>query len=264
MKVFISWSGDRSQLVAEALALWLQSVIQAIQPWISTQDINRGAGWFQEIATSLNSAALGIVCLTRENKDRPWVLFEAGALANGLSQGRVCTLLIDLEPSDVQGPLSHFNHTKLRREDVLRLCHTINQALGQSALGNTILDASFDAHWPRVAKQFDEVIMKTEGASTSERRTVESMVAELLETTRSIGKRIDVIESNARPMPVDEIKNKLAGLEKMIGAIETPTVPYGRPKSFVSASEFHSVSAPVRRKHGIETNTQPQEPTSGE
>lgn len=43
MKLFISWSGEKSKDVANLLHKWISSVIQAIHPWISTQDIETGS-----------------------------------------------------------------------------------------------------------------------------------------------------------------------------------------------------------------------------
>lgn len=96
MKVFLSWSGTRSREIAKLLSDWLSCVIQALQPWVSDRDLDRGSLWFGEINDQLKDTTVGIICLTQENKDRPWILFEAGALAKGLSTARVCTLLIDL------------------------------------------------------------------------------------------------------------------------------------------------------------------------
>ncbi|HHM2111315.1 TPA: toll-Interleukin receptor, partial [Klebsiella pneumoniae] len=61
MKVFISWSGQRSKAVAELFNDWLKCVIQASQPWISTRDIDRGAIWFSEINDKLKDVSVGIV-----------------------------------------------------------------------------------------------------------------------------------------------------------------------------------------------------------
>src|SRR5882672_5473884 len=112
MKVFISWSGARSKAVAELLKIWIKSVLQATDPWISTKDIDRGSIWFAEIYGRLAESPMGIFCLTAENKNAPWILFEAGALAKGAPENRVYTLLIDLRPADIEGPLAHFNHTE--------------------------------------------------------------------------------------------------------------------------------------------------------
>lgn len=42
MKVFISWSGDRSRAIAEELRYWLPTIVQSLEPFISTQDVPVG------------------------------------------------------------------------------------------------------------------------------------------------------------------------------------------------------------------------------
>jgi TIR domain len=93
MKIFISWSGDRSRLIAEALRDWLRLVIPRSEPWLSKDDIRKGTRWSTELATILEQAQFGIICLTPDNIDRPWILFEAGALSKALTNAYVCPLL---------------------------------------------------------------------------------------------------------------------------------------------------------------------------
>ena len=69
MKVFISWSGTLSHKVALALRDWLPSVLQAVEPWLSSDDIAPGAKWFKDISEQLSGVEVGIVCLTSENID---------------------------------------------------------------------------------------------------------------------------------------------------------------------------------------------------
>src|SRR5262245_52493556 len=80
MKVFISWSGDRSRQLAEALKWWLRAVIQRLEPWLSTEDLQKGTKWGGLLSAALETTDVGIVCVTRENCSSAWLLFEAGAL----------------------------------------------------------------------------------------------------------------------------------------------------------------------------------------
>jgi len=60
-------------------------------------DIPAGAIWSTEIMNNLSSADVGIIFLTPENKAEPWLLFEAGALANRFGTGsRVCLYLLGM------------------------------------------------------------------------------------------------------------------------------------------------------------------------
>ena len=45
MKVFISWSGKTSFEVAKVLKEWIPCVIQDIEPYFSSDDIDKGARW---------------------------------------------------------------------------------------------------------------------------------------------------------------------------------------------------------------------------
>lgn len=42
LKVFISWSGERSKEMANALREWLPMVLQYVEPFVSDKDISAG------------------------------------------------------------------------------------------------------------------------------------------------------------------------------------------------------------------------------
>jgi hypothetical protein len=97
MKVFISWSGPRSRHVARALHDWLPDIVQYVEPWMSHEDIQAGARWSPEINDQLSQTKFGIICLTPENQHKPWLAFEAGALAKTVDDAYVVPYLIDMD-----------------------------------------------------------------------------------------------------------------------------------------------------------------------
>ena len=127
MDVFISWSGDRSQRVAHALRDWLPLLIQSLNPWFSAEDIDKGTRWLNDLSTQLEKQGFGLVCITPENANSPWLLFESGALSKALSTSKVCPILFGVEPTDIQGPLAQFQATRVNREDIRRLVSTMSK-----------------------------------------------------------------------------------------------------------------------------------------
>lgn len=194
MKVFLSWSGERSRLVATLLDEWLRCVLQAIRPWISTKDIDRGSLWFSEIQDQLQDVTTGIICLTQENKEKPWILFEAGALAKGLSNSRVCTLLIDLEPHDIRDPLAQFNHTKPDQGGIYALVHTLNNRLGDNRLDPAILTKVLDTYWAQFEERFQKIIVDTPVTEKPKARPEKDILAEILDHTRGLNQRLTALE----------------------------------------------------------------------
>lgn len=195
MKVFISWSGERSKKVAELLDDWIQCVIQAVNPWMSSKDIDRGALWFTEINDQLANTSIGIVCLTKENRNKPWILFESGALAKGLTSNRVCTFLIDLSPTDLENPLAQFNHTFPVRESVWELVRTINISLKENALKESVLEKVFETYWVQFERDFKIIIETTPENSVVTKRKDNDIMLDVLSTVRMLDKRMRNLES---------------------------------------------------------------------
>ncbi|PBP99991.1 TIR domain-containing protein [Pseudomonas congelans] len=201
MKVFISWSGEKSRIVADLMSVWIKCVIQASEPWISTKHIDRGALWFSEINDKLRDVSVGIVCLTMENKDRPWILFETGALAKGISSNRICTFLIDLDPGDLTDPLAQFNHTKANKLDMFELVKTLNACLDERRLDDAVLLRAFDVYWPSFERDFAEAVSVLPVAD-AKKRPQNDVLMEILDTTRGLSRRIGALEISSSNVPV--------------------------------------------------------------
>lgn len=210
MSVFISWSGERSKAIAELLDDWLQCVLQTIDPWISTQDISKGTLWNNEINNQLKGINTGIICLTRENKNSPWILFETGALAKGISSNRVCTFLIDLQPQDISDPLAQFNHTFPTKDDMFKLLITLNDGL-EKPLREKILKGVFETYWGQFEQKFSKILQQTqEQASEIPETSDKDILTEILSSVRNVEKRVRFLESR------DDIEiKKINNVDKM-------------------------------------------------
>ncbi len=199
MKIFISWSGEQSKEVAELLKRWLQCVIQSCKPWVSTEDIERGSLWFEEIKKVLDGVTLGIVCLTKENKEKPWIMFEAGALATGLTDKKVMTFLIDLETTDVGQPLAQFNATLPNQEGLLKLVKSINTSLGDNMLAPEVVQNVVGTYWRQFEEGFKIIRKKYKSIENDKEVTKEKsddehinseMLKEVLYSIRNLDRRI--------------------------------------------------------------------------
>jgi hypothetical protein len=151
MKVFISWSGSKSQKMAEQLRKWLPYIIQPVKPFLSSGDIRKGARWSDVLSQELKDTRYGIICITRQNIISPWLNFEAGALSKLIGQSCVSPLLFDVEPSKLQGPLSQFQATVFDEhgDDFFGLISSINNNLpAEQQVPPDILRDTYYKWWP--------------------------------------------------------------------------------------------------------------------
>ena len=193
MKIFISWSGTSSRLVAEALSDWLQRVIQAVKPFYSP-DIDKGANWSNEIDNALEGTRFGIICLTPDNLQSSWIHYEAGALSK-TKDASIWTFLLDLKPSDVKQPLGRFQHTLSEKSDVLKMLKSINAKLtevGGESIRENLLEEIFEETWAkfevRLEKAKESIKYESHNEATAKTESVRNegdKLDEILEILRS-------------------------------------------------------------------------------
>jgi hypothetical protein len=196
MKIFISWSGERSHAVAQALRDWLPDVVQALEPWLSSTDIDAGTRWTTEIATKLEATSFGVLCLTRDNTNAPWVLFEAGALSKMLESSRVCPYVVDFELSELRPPLNQFHAVQATKGGTLVLLQSINRALGERALSDGRLLNAFERYWPDLKTKLEALPADSENSEES--RSDRVLLLEMLDLLKVVARRDEQRESYER------------------------------------------------------------------
>ena len=115
--IFVCWSGNRSQRLADALRRYLPSFIPGLvgnagdRNLFMSADIAKRSRWFDEVERELDKADAGLVCVTREALQSGWIHFEAGALARAVRKndqarrGTLYTYLLGVQPDELRGPL---------------------------------------------------------------------------------------------------------------------------------------------------------------
>ena len=196
MKVFLSWSGSRSHKVALVFRDWLPSVIQEIEPYVSSEDIDKGARWSTDIAKELSDSKFGVLCVTRENIKAPWLTFEAGALSKTIDKAYVTPFLFDIKRSEVDGPILQFQSTIFEEEDLKKLITTLNKACDKDRLQDERLSTAFEVWYPRLKEELeklrDTALEEQDPGDTDELQApeVHEILEEILELSRNNQKLI--------------------------------------------------------------------------
>ena len=187
MKVFISWSGKRSNAMAGALKEWLPLILQYAEPWVSDKDIGGGERWAQAIADELETSNFGILCITPENLHSEWILFEAGALSKSMQDAKVIPLLFGLELSDLSGPLSQFQAIKVDQQGMLDVAKSINDVAENKAADATI-EQLVPALWTQLEGKLAEITDKGEAEKHDRPQT--EILEDLVSQVRGLGARM--------------------------------------------------------------------------
>lgn len=207
MKVFISWSGVTSRLIAEALHWWFPKVIQGTIPFVSAKDIDKGSNWTVQLTKELETTDFGVVCLTAENLTSPWLNYEAGAITKSVDS-RVCPILFDVKKNEVKAPLAQLQLTELEREDILLMMVAMNSVAG-SPLAAEDLREAVEIWWPKLEERISLISPSSPADPQKDNLepakpapTSEEMLAEILEVVRRFDRVIvDVphTQPTARP-----------------------------------------------------------------
>lgn len=248
MKVFLSWSGEPSHRVALLLHKKLPLFIQALKPWISTEDIARGTLWREALGRELEDGSVGIFCVTRANVTSPWVNFEAGALSKTLEESRVIPFLFDMRPSDVAGPLADLqaaifqrNSPKKNQNEFRKLLAALNTARTPPLVSETVLDHIFMQIWPDLVQQLDQIAVDAAQISDDPAKepdpaaVLEEVLQAVRDQSRMLGRALGderwTFRGNARldPLSTGDYRELALGLGMLKTLAEIDVGDYQHP-----------------------------------
>ncbi|WP_396587017.1 hypothetical protein [Bermanella sp. R86510] len=236
MKVFLSWSGEASHKVALVLREWLPSVIQSIEPYVSSEDIDKGARWSTDIASELADSSYGILCVTKDNLHAPWLTFEAGALSKTMDKSFVSPFLFNIKRSEVNGPILQFQSTIFEKEDIKKLLVSLNKASTEGQLTDEKLDKALEVWYPDLEKNLNELISQQpkQDASGTGAQNNDRMSNEILEEILDLSRVNQKLLRN----PESDIYKTVESMQMIL-------------KEIISRSEFEKDSRMARRRRKL-------------
>jgi hypothetical protein len=154
--VFLSWSGERSRLVAMGLRDSLHKIFNSdetdkkLAAWMSDIDIHAGQRFREVLEPELKGAELAILCLTPECADKPWIFFEAGVISAGKTDtSAIPFLLFGLDLEALPNPFGQFNAVMDGEAGTLKLLQTVNALMPTEARQTEKdLKEGFTREWP--------------------------------------------------------------------------------------------------------------------
>src|SRR3954454_18645235 len=256
LPVFISWSGRRSEALADALLDLLKAVLDRdrFEAPFKSSDIDKGRAWFDEVFGQLGRCRAAIICLTPENVGSPWLHFEAGAIAKTLELQEqpeaMFTYLHGMQARELSGPLTQYQATLATRVETASLIARLAELAGGDP------DAAkrrFGTEWPMMDVALAKIAPPTPAEvlplleSRFQRKTFLEPLDECVGQTwtdRHAGARevlaqlradAPVIQSRCRPFHIDVFRELIAEVDGYAMAISALLV--GRTSPFTHGVE---------------------------
>ena len=154
MRVFVSWSGNRSRALAQALTDWLPRALPVVEKAWMSPAIPTGTDWRAEIMRELRAADAAIACLTPENLRSQWLNFETGAAAT-ISPEQYRLFPVSLTNDPVPGPLAGLQTAHCTEDGMRTLVKSLN-AICKPRLTDAWIDAQVALLWKDLSKHLDD------------------------------------------------------------------------------------------------------------
>lgn len=164
---------------------------------MSELDIPKGGDWRKVLKENLKDAKAGIICLTPDNLESPYVLFECGFLS-AEEERLVCPYLLGLEDSDVRSPLADLQLTGADRGDTYKMLSDLNNVLDpERVLAKEVLEDAFGKRWNELDRQLKGIM--EQGPQKRKKPGTGELLEEILATVRSISRSLPISEERAVP-----------------------------------------------------------------
>jgi hypothetical protein len=167
--IFISWSRNPAKDIGEKLQTLLKKIFPYpnIDFFLSSSGKNEivaGEDFRNKLDNNLMDSNFGILILTKNNFERPWMMFESGALSNGDNKSRIIPIFFNRDSRKIESPIEKFQNVEYNKEGLLKIIFSITKSLFDSnELDNNqkqLLVNQLDTHWESFKKDIDIILEK--------------------------------------------------------------------------------------------------------
>jgi hypothetical protein len=228
--IFISWAGKASHEIAKSLKDWLPLVFGGVHCWVSSHDLPSGKVWATELFEQLELSNVGIVVITPDNVESPWILFEAGAISKNLKISRVVPYLVGIRKSELRGPFAQFQAIEADRDGTQHLIHSIREFC-QFSESEAVINHRFHAFWPKFHEQletFQKLLSNNSQAQAISPIDYQFAVSRLETQVSNLTDMIRDLVQNWNPKPSPNLQASISGgsaglsLERLVGTWRNP------------------------------------------
>jgi hypothetical protein len=176
---FLSWSGTLSHEIASYIKKEILDPLfgDCIEPFISSE-IGAGNLFAPEIFTRLTKSDFGIVCITAENIEKPWVSFECGGLIKNMEKENLYVVLADVSFEmlvRLNPPLAEFQAVSLDKDGIINLIKKISASV--LGTGSIIYENKIHEGWDKHGEKFASIIQRHKPAPNNYYKQIKYMNA---------------------------------------------------------------------------------------
>ena len=246
MDVFVSWSGEASKEIAKVLTKYLRLLLPGIKPFFSPEGITMGDRWPERLSVTLQECKVGLFCITADNYENPWLLFEAGAISSRVGQGRVIPIFFGkIKPTDIKSPLTFFQCAVFIKEDMRGVVKSIHKGIA-SEIPDEDVDELFENFWSKLKNGVNDVI-ESQSMAASQPDTPKRSSTDLLHEILGIVRDLEL--KSASSLLLTHTERNLSAVAAPITSEITGSVLPGSTGTFVEWTQLlHQFAHIIRNK----------------
>jgi hypothetical protein len=195
---FISWSGDESRLIAEALKEFFSFALPNPTLFVASRDLQAGEVWFTEIADRLDACDIGGIVVTPQNINKPWLHFEAGAISKRVGRSAAIPLLCGVANGELAGtPLAQLQALTVSELNMRKLTSRLNDLL-ELGVSESHIDSTFPVWWERYSGRISNPDLWKGAVAKKAAPTIADLSVQMAQVAAAISDLTDRVERSTR------------------------------------------------------------------